>query len=442
MKKLLALLLALAMAATFASCASNPAPPVEESDSTTEAPDAEEPASDGETTEVNVTFTSQNDQYVALFNQYNSEQSEIFVNFEVLPDQQFGTIANETMGTADGPDLCWGTIRTEMWAMAGMLEPLDAYVERDSFDLTQYYDFAVEQNYIDGQLYGLPKGVDSYSLAINKTVFEKYGVEYPTEGPWTWNDVDALTRELGDAIAAEGGPEYAMALHMTDSPHVLVPIMVGNGAPLFNEDGTIGLNTPEAAETLSIFANLVAEGYAADLATITETKAVNLLAGNLAGIASMASFPSSLGDLHNSGNTDSIILMPWPLGPTSGDNKLVNYVTNNYVMNSGSEVKDAAWEVLKYMSGTEGDALVTSMGAHFPARIENAEVWATSFDTSLDYTILSEQVKNYNVVTLPANQLGWIVQIGTDLRPIFESGMPVEEALTNLETNVNAILQG
>jgi len=54
----------------------------------------------------------------------------------------------------------------------------------------------------EGQLWGIPAGVDLWVMYYNKDLFDRYGIPYP-EPKWTWDDfVDTIlsVRHVGEGI--------------------------------------------------------------------------------------------------------------------------------------------------------------------------------------------------------------------------------------------------
>lgn len=86
---------------------------------------------------------------------------------------------------------------------AGILEPLDSYIEKDGLDKSAWVPAMMELYSDKGAQYGMPKGMDVVVVAYNKGIFDKYGVEYPKEG-WTWDEFVAKGAELRDKIAEKG----------------------------------------------------------------------------------------------------------------------------------------------------------------------------------------------------------------------------------------------
>ena len=71
----------------------------------------------------------------------------------------------------------------------GVLAPLNDYIAKDGVD-TSLYGGLVEQITIDGQVYELPFRSDFWMLYYNPALFEKKGVE-PPSNDMTWEQYDA-----------------------------------------------------------------------------------------------------------------------------------------------------------------------------------------------------------------------------------------------------------
>jgi multiple sugar transport system substrate-binding protein len=55
---------------------------------------------------------------------------------------------------------------------------------------------------LDGTQYGVPVGINSYTIMANKDLLKQYGVELPDDETWTWDDFIATAEEVA---AASGG---------------------------------------------------------------------------------------------------------------------------------------------------------------------------------------------------------------------------------------------
>ena len=68
------------------------------------------------------------------------------------------------------------------FANQGALLPLNDYIEKAGLDLNaRVGETNVAKNSYQGQIYGVADRGGSMMLFYNKDLFDKYGVEYPTE---------------------------------------------------------------------------------------------------------------------------------------------------------------------------------------------------------------------------------------------------------------------
>ncbi|MGI9823073.1 ABC transporter substrate-binding protein [Agromyces sp. Marseille-Q5079] len=52
---------------------------------------------------------------------------------------------------------------------------------------------------LDGTQYGVPVGINSYTIMANKDLLAQYGVELPDDTTWTWDDFIATAQEVAEA---------------------------------------------------------------------------------------------------------------------------------------------------------------------------------------------------------------------------------------------------
>lgn len=62
---------------------------------------------------------------------------------------------------------------------------LDDYVEKDSIDLDQFYEPAVDELRSGDNLYGIPLTVDTRIIFYNKDLLEEAGVDPASITDWT-----------------------------------------------------------------------------------------------------------------------------------------------------------------------------------------------------------------------------------------------------------------
>ena len=94
----------------------------------------------------------------------------------------------------------------------GLVADLTPYIERDSFDLTDFEESVLDIYEVDGKVMGLPILTTGSFVFYNKDWFDAAGVEYPPtnwdDPTWTW---DAFVEKCA-ALTSGEGPERQVRL--------------------------------------------------------------------------------------------------------------------------------------------------------------------------------------------------------------------------------------
>ncbi|WP_158848731.1 ABC transporter substrate-binding protein [Saccharothrix deserti] len=94
---------------------------------------------------------------------------------------------------------------------------------------------------IDGALYGVPTGGNTWGYIYNPALFAQAGIEEPKEG-WTWDDYrDAMTR-IAEKTGVPGGGNYIGSYYNLELQ------LRQEGSLLYTEDGKLGFDKARLAE--------------------------------------------------------------------------------------------------------------------------------------------------------------------------------------------------
>jgi multiple sugar transport system substrate-binding protein len=94
----------------------------------------------------------------------------------------------------------------------GQLHPIDPFIKRDKYDLSDFFERSHPQFDWKGKKYGLSKGMSNQSLYVNQTLFDQAGVAYPPNKAnatgWDFDAflkaADRLTKRSGDTTTQWG----------------------------------------------------------------------------------------------------------------------------------------------------------------------------------------------------------------------------------------------
>ena len=212
-----------------------------------------------------------------------AHEGEIEVTIEQIPWDTYWTKLDASLETNEAPDVFWMNTYVQKYVDAGVLEPLDSYIEGESFDMSVYAEGRVNAYNVDGQQYALPKGLDAVVVALNTELFDRYGVELPQEG-WTWDDMRDIASQLRDAIAAAGGSEYPIVMELDAQPSWM-NFLYQNGGNYLSDDGkTCGIALPESKNAVQQVVDLMNNEQMAPYSVLTETKGTDLFISGQAAI--------------------------------------------------------------------------------------------------------------------------------------------------------------
>ena len=147
------------------------------------------------------------------------------------------------------PDVFWCHSNTvQMYMENDLLLDLTDYVAEKNIDMSQYYEGIVNlYTRSDGKIFALPKDHDTIALLYNKAIFDKYGVDYPTDD-WTWEDMYEAAKKITEAGAADG--VYGLALNTSNNQDGWYNVVYDYGAQVITDDHkgtTIGSEAGKAA---------------------------------------------------------------------------------------------------------------------------------------------------------------------------------------------------
>lgn len=271
---------------------------------------------------------------------------------------------------------------------------LTPFIARDGFDTSQLVDLAVQDfKAADGNLYGLPRDLNTIALFYNKTMFDAAGLPYPDE-TWDWNKLVEVATKL---TRTSGGKtsQWGFYTETSDMENYWSSLVWQAGGDILSADKkTVVVNSDQSAAGIQFLQDLIykdkvmAQPVAGGSGDMFEN-----------GQAAMEANGSWLVPTHEAAGI-SFGVAPLPRG-AAGQATSVN--PSGVVAYKGTKSPDAAWEFIKCYTGPQLQSMVASLKASMPA---NKEVltgqYATSFDggktfaDALAYAHLKPSFKGYN----------------------------------------------
>jgi len=131
------------------------------------------------------------------------------------------------------------------------IDPLWANQMQDLTDIAKSHK--IDENFLqeapDGSIPAIPSDLTAVGLFVNKTLFEKAGVAFPTsiDKTWTWDEFIAAVNQVRE----KAGAKYGVV--MDRSGHRLRAMMYEFGSTAFAKDGDKYAGDDEAVQTMEYF---------------------------------------------------------------------------------------------------------------------------------------------------------------------------------------------
>lgn len=341
MKKLVALVLCLAMLCSMAAVA----------------------CADGEKITIRVTWwgeIKENDAEQMMIDKFNAEHDDIEVISDVVPGDGYGDRLLTSFSSGEGYDIfASGEGDFYKWVGASMPLSLNELIANDTEWNNEMNEAIYNFGNIGGEQYYLVRDYNPLCLFYNKDVFDRYGVAYPT-ADWTWDDAIEAAKKM--TVKNENGSYECFGFNAQSWEYAAMTYFTSKGLDIVNEDCTEVegyLNSAEFAAALAEYVGFSTGDErispdAADQSTFGSASAM-LINGNLAmtisGAWDKATFESA-------GVNYGTCVVP-------GNHE--NYLcASAFAISKNCKHPEAAWEVIKALTGTECSALRAQYTAALP----------------------------------------------------------------------------
>lgn len=363
---------------------------------------------------------------------FNETYPNIKVTVDLTPFQQYFTKLQTQGESRTLPDVFWmNGPNVQLYAANDLLQPITGLVDAGEIDPSKYPD-ALNQLYsFEDTQYGVPKDFDTVALWYNKALFEKAGVDLPTDD-WTWDEFQDAAGTISDELSDQGVYGVVSEINGIGQSSYYNTILQAGGQVISDDGTTSGYDTPEAAEGLQLWADLIADGAAPTLQQMSDTKP-NVWFGS--GKAAMFwSGNWSVAEMKDSPNKDDFGTVRLPAGPEQRAT-VIHGVGN--VVAADSENQAAANAFLTYLGSEEAQRTQAEMGVANPAYTGTQQAFVDSVPGfGIDVFIDSADDMAFPY-PISQNTAAWNA-LETELLPqAFSGKRPVDEVAQELADAMN-----
>ncbi len=260
---------------------------------------------------------------------------------------------------------------------SGQVVPVQAFIDRDNYDLSDFSPAALAYYTVDNTLYAMPHGLAVPVLYYNKIPMREAGLD-PEQPPRDLDEATAISRQLlqQDASGAVTRSGFALDIH----PYYFEFTVAGADQPLVNNDnGRSGLATqvafdnPAGRAFFAWWKDMVNQGLAVNVG-ISSTGADSLLAvasGRAVMTLSSSSALRSIVDVLERGMQGFELGIAPALGmpgsPLEGSPGV--YGRSLWIMSPRPKAEqEAGWEFMKWLMEPPQQAEWFAGSGYLPAR--------------------------------------------------------------------------
>ncbi len=293
-----------------------------------------------------------------------TKTSGVKVKINVVSWDQYWTLLEAGASGGEMPDVFWMHSNTaQMYMENDMLLNLDDYIKNDDeIDMSNYYDGIVKLYQSNGHQYAIPKDHDTIALLYNKALFDKYGVDTPTDD-WSWDDVYEAAKQITEKGKADG--VYGYALNTSNNQDGWYNMVYDYGAQVITDDHkgtTIGSDQGKAA--MEMVRKLLT--VSAPQTMVAESGTDSLFQSNLIGMITQGSW--MVNSFYSAENHDDYKWALIPYGDANGNGscdegeRCSSYNGLGWAASASTKDPDSAYSLISYFCSKKGQEEQSKLG--------------------------------------------------------------------------------
>lgn len=285
----------------------------------------------------------------------------------VIPESDYSSKLNQMVATGDNSIdiyIIWEN-DIKNFAEAGGIDALDDYLADSTIDTTDFIDAVATLSDGLGGTYGLPWCAATEVMFYNQDMFDEAGLEYPTND-WSYEEFKEAAKQLTkDGV-------YGCTLPNTQTWWAGIG---GAGDQVYD---------PESGEMVI---GEGAESFVADVAEMVKNNVMPEPSSDTADLFGAGKAAMSWAGSWNIGTYGDGLGFNWDIATIPTNKVKYNTLhTGFYTINAKSENKEAAWKVIEYLMGEEGQTINSKASGNVSAlkTIAAEGAWKVETATTID----------------------------------------------------------
>jgi len=286
-------------------------------------------------------------------------------------------------------------------ASKGALLDLDSMIKDDAkFDLQDFYPSLVSTCRYQGKLFSLPRYTSVYVLFYNKDLFDAAGLKYP-DNNWTWDDYLTAAKKL---TVNSGDPEKRRMGCVIDFWGARIyPWVWAAGGEILDKSGKrCLLDMPESQQALQFLVDLRHKWNVCPPTTQAEKRQNIAMFTN----GKVAMFQTGAWDIQAMQEAKTL---RWDIAPMPKKKQHATLLgTENYAIAAATKHPKEAWELFKFLLGSQAQEVMGTQLEKQPSRqsVANGPYLSQKvsynrkvFVEALDYAHLAPNIPDWDRVS-------------------------------------------
>jgi len=312
---------------------------------------------------------------------FNSTHDDIEIEFMIVPNEEAGERFLAMVSGDNAPGLVGPHGTSTIAQFLDLWEDITPYIEKDNYDLSNFYEPAITLNQYPNLNTGLPFGLYPSFLFYNKDLFDAAGLDYPPsdfdDKSWNIEKLREVALKLtkdkdgNDATSPDFDPKNIAQWGFDDSWITLRGQLVewgaeGVGRATSADYKTAMVNSPEWVKGAQWHIDGVQKEYFIPDSVAQEAR-------DSSGLDPFGGGTVGMFHSHTWFLSEGIVDLPFAfdIAPTAFNEKgqrIARIHADNFTMPKGFQCKDAAWEVMKWLVDPDNNVEACKIYGCIPAR--------------------------------------------------------------------------
>lgn len=314
-----------------------------------------------------------------LAQKYMDEHPNVTIQYEYTDGASYLTKLQTWFSSGSVPDV-FGLASDQLFNFLGSeeFEDLKPYIEKDG--LTDAWGKDSLEAYADesGKVYATPFLSKVFAIAYNKDLFDKAGIDYPTDD---WTEEDMLS--AAEKLTSGEGTDKVYGINWGVRPPEFYRNLYGDMIYDVNTYDVNIADNKQFAHAVSMFKDTIDKGWAPNAtsgAVSTGGFETGQYGMQLCATWDIATFQNMIKD---SFKWDIAML---PVNKEFDHRMLSTLRGNGWCMSSDSKEKEVCWDFIKFMSATEDSAIAAeNYGIPALASYAESDIYLSSFGDGTPY---------------------------------------------------------